>query len=450
VNLQTPIATVNEPFTVTATFSEPVSQLNPSEFAVTNGSASGLAGNGAVWTIQITPAAPGQITIALPEAAAIDADGNPSAASNTLVMNATNAATGDIISNGTLDQAVTQYGSSKGDTGYYLDPTTLDVFEQPTTGSPVDIGRNAGEWVWSTLTRGFSYSENGRAAGNGAFVAYTPGDPYNQRPRAVVQFAADYKSTRGQQPLKLDVFLDDNTSTNPLTFLVELYGWDIGQTGPRLSLGGGNANVATYNVTTLGNARTVLNAQVPASTVTDAAWQTVTLGPLDLGVGHDFYAWRIGVMGHSPGDVFSFDNIRVGNEQTTFQQWINGFSLPTAAQGFGDDPDQDGLANGLEAWFGTHPGESNPGLTFVATDGTVATFQHPQNPTPPGDLSGTYRWSTDLIDWYAGDGEDGPQDGPFPTINATTADNITTVTLTSDAPLGRVFVRATVSLTAAS
>jgi arylsulfatase A-like enzyme len=448
VNLQTPLTTVAEPFTVTATFSEPVAQLNPSEFVVTNGSAANLAGNGAVWTIQITPAALGQITISLPEAAAIDADGNPSAASNTLVMNATDAATGDIISNGNLDQAVAQYGSSHGDTGYYLDPATLDVFEQPTTGSPVDTGRNAGEWLWSRLSRGFSYSANGRAAGDGAFVAYTPGDPYNQRPRAVAQFAADYKTTRGTQTLKMDVFLDDNTTTNPLTLIVQLYAWNIGQTGPRLSLGGSNANSATYNVTSLGNARTVLNAQIPAGTVPDAAWQAVTLGPLDLGDGHDFYAWRIGVMGHSPDDAFAFDNVRVGDDSTTYQQWIDGFNLDAAARGFNDDPDHDGLANGLEAWFGTHPGEANRGLTFVATNGTVATFQHPQNPTPPGDTSGTYRWSSNLIDWYAGDGEDGPQDGPFLTIDATTTDHITTFTVASDTPLSRIFVRATASLSA--
>ena len=344
---------------------------------------------------------------------------------------------------------MTQYGSSKGDTGYYLDPATLDVFEQPTTGSPVDTGRNAGDWLWTTLTRGFSYNPSGRAAGNGAFVAYTPGDPYNQRPRAVAQFAADYKSTRGQQPLKLDVFLDDNSASNPLTLIVELYGWDSGQTSPRLSLGGGNVNTTTYNVSTLGSARNVLTAQIPAATVADAAWQTVTLGPLDLGTGHDFYAWRIGVTGHSPGDAFAFDKVRVGDEQITYQQWIDGFSLPAGSRGFSDDPDHDGLENGLEAWFGTDPGEPNGGLAVVATDGTVATFRHPQNPAPPVDVNGSYRWSVNLVDWYAGDGEDGPQDGPFLTIQSSTLPNITTVTLTSEIQIGRAFLRATASLSAA-
>ncbi len=122
---------------------------------------------------------------------------------------------------------------------------------------------------------------------------------------------------------------------------------------------------------------------------------------------------------------------------------------PSAIGHRSDSARGDGLENGLEAWFGTHPGEPNGGLALVATDGTVATLRHPQNPVPPVDVDGSYRWFTNLIDWYAGDGEDGPPDGPFFAINSTTWENITTVTLTSDTPLGRAFVRATASLSAA-
>lgn len=70
---------------MTATFSEAVTRLNAHEFAVTNGTASGLAGGGSTWAVTITPAAVGAVTISLPEGAVIDADGNPNAASNTLV-----------------------------------------------------------------------------------------------------------------------------------------------------------------------------------------------------------------------------------------------------------------------------------------------------------------------------------------------------------------------------
>jgi hypothetical protein len=48
--------------------------------------------------------------------------------------------------------------------------------------------------------------------------------------------------------------------------------------------------------------------------------------------------------------------------------------LDPAEQGFVLDPDGDRLANGLEAWFGTHPGEFTPGLAGLATDGTITSF----------------------------------------------------------------------------
>jgi len=72
------------PFEVTATFSEPVEQLHANEFAVTNGSASGLTGSGTSWTVTVTRGPEGALSVSLPEGAAIDPGGNPSAASNRL------------------------------------------------------------------------------------------------------------------------------------------------------------------------------------------------------------------------------------------------------------------------------------------------------------------------------------------------------------------------------
>jgi arylsulfatase A-like enzyme len=85
VTLQVPSpATHGKPITVTATFSKPVSQLHASEFAVTHGTASDLQGEGSHWTLTITPTPGGAPTVSLPEAAAIDAEGNPNAPSNLL------------------------------------------------------------------------------------------------------------------------------------------------------------------------------------------------------------------------------------------------------------------------------------------------------------------------------------------------------------------------------
>lgn len=212
-----------------------------------------------------------------------------------------------IIANGNFNTAVSQNSSFAGNSEFTLNTTTFDVEED---GS--DTGVNAGEWVWTNLTRGFEYSGTGGDTGEGgALVNYSGGDSFNQKPRGVAQFSNDGSATTGSQTISMDVFMDDNTASNALSFIVELYAWNSGDTGPLLSLGGATANDSSYNVTTLGDATTILNTIVTAASVSDAAWDTVTLGSVDLGTGYDYYAWRIGAMGQTDGDAYAFDNISV-------------------------------------------------------------------------------------------------------------------------------------------
>lgn len=99
VSLSSPPSSVSGPFDVTATFSEDISQLNAGEFVVENGTPSNLTGTGSNWTVTITPAAPGVVTIGLPEGCAIDADGNINASAtpvNTTYLN--NSAPGVTLS----------------------------------------------------------------------------------------------------------------------------------------------------------------------------------------------------------------------------------------------------------------------------------------------------------------------------------------------------------------
>lgn len=77
----------------------------------------------------------------------------------------------------------------------------------------------------------------------------------------------------------------------------------------------------------------------------------------------------------------------------TFSHWIAGYPSVGGQDGFSDDPDLDRLANGLEAWFGTDPGSFDAGLADLASDGTITTFTHPQNPDAPVDITGFYEWS---------------------------------------------------------
>jgi len=109
---------------------------------------------------------------------------------------------------------------------------------------------------------------------------------------------------------------------------------------------------------------------------------------------------------------------------------------------FDGDPDGDGLASGLEAWLGTNPGIFNlANLSNVSSDGSVTSFEHPQNPNVPSDVNGFYEWSDNLANWYQGDGSDGPVDGATVDVTTDTVGSTTTATATSSEALPKLFLR---------
>lgn len=124
-----------------------------------------------------------------------------------------------------------------------------------------------------------------------------------------------------------------------------------------------------------------------------------------------------------------------------FDQWISGFSGLNGLTGFDDDPDRDGLSNGVEAWFGSHPGDPSQGLSFVRSEGTTSTFEHPYQDDPLEDLSAVYQWSLNLEDWYDGDGIDGPPEGPRVTTSLIPTSPRASVVASADREIGLFFVR---------
>ncbi len=145
-----------------------------------------------------------------------------------------------------------------------------------------------------------------------------------------------------------------------------------------------------------------------------------------------------------------FDNVRLSRATVPandFNAFISdpAFGIAPGERGFNDDPDGDGIANGLEAWFGSHPGQFSTGLANFATNGTTTTFTHPQSASSPTDVTGHfYDWCENLVDWYPSGA--GPVGGPTVNFDPVTVATTTTVTATASEPIGRVFVRARVVL----
>jgi hypothetical protein len=120
----------------------------------------------------------------------------------------------------------------------------------------------------------------------------------------------------------------------------------------------------------------------------------------------------------------SFSASRTGNTIGQFQQlrfaisesaggnlfadWISGKPGVGGQTGLNQDPDGDGIDNGVENFFGTEPGVFSKGLlagTMNPGAGTF-TFTHPQG-TLATDLTAAYQWSKDLQSFNAGGATDG-------------------------------------------
>ncbi len=155
----------------------------------------------------------------------------------------------------------------------------------------------------------------------------------------------------------------------------------------------------------------------------------------------DAVAFQSGTTPFDPGTGFL-----ILPEGTSYATWIGGYPGVGPLTGFDDDPDGDKLDNGVEAFFGTAPDAANAGITQVATDGTTTTFAHPQADPALIDINASYEWSLDLENWYAGDGIDGPLDGPtvdIPTV--VPVEGTATVTATASEPLPQLYLRAVVT-----
>jgi len=115
-----------------------------------------------------------------------------------------------------------------------------------------------------------------------------------------------------------------------------------------------------------------------------------------LHTGSDDRTWYDGV-GY---EALQNPNDTVTSKGVTFSDWISSFTGLSGSRALNADADADGIQNGIENYFGTHPGKPSQGLTIVNVSSNTFTFTHPLNNSPASDLTALYRWSKDGTDFY--------------------------------------------------
>lgn len=128
-----------------------------------------------------------------------------------------------------------------------------------------------------------------------------------------------------------------------------------------------------------------------------------------------------------------------GNDYTA---WIGGYPGASGATGFTEDADKDGVVNGVEAYFGTDPSAVSQGLTQSFQSGGVFKFRHTKSNQLPSDVTGSYQWSTDMINWHTS--------GQTNVGGVTTTVSSVTITDNASPALDEIEVSATVTVGATS
>ena len=197
----------------------------------------------------------------------------------------------------------------------------------------------------------------------------------------------------------------------------------------------------TITIKRTSNNSTVESFNVASSPNLVFSGQTLTINPTnDLGPGVAYHVLidSTAIVDTSGGNAFAgisspsaWNFTTAGTPVNSFANWISGFGLAPADQDLFDDPDGDGIKNGVENYFGTNPSTFTQGLAIGIKNGNTFTFTHPQNASPAADLTATYRWSADLATFHLGGVTSGGTTVNFTTEANTPSPGLTRVTATA-------------------
>ncbi len=128
----------------------------------------------------------------------------------------------------------------------------------------------------------------------------------------------------------------------------------------------------------------------------------------------------------------------------TFASWMASFdfaAFPGADQSANGDADNDGISNLIEQVFGTAPNAANTGMTQISAATNSVTFKHPLNPVPASNVSYSYEWSSDLVEWKASGESNSGNTSASITAAATVGNEVTVTTTTTAGPSAKLFIR---------
>ena len=201
------------------------------------------------------------------------------------------------------------------------------------------------------------------------------------------------------------------------------------------------AGTGTITLKRTSDSSTIESFDVASSPRLVFSGKTLTINPtndLGPGVGCHVLIDTTAIVDASGGHAFAgisspgaWNFTTAGTPVDSFADWIANpaFGLAAADRDLFDDPDGDGIENGVENFFGTNPGTVTPGLAAGSWNGNAFTFTHPQG-TLASDLGATYRWSTDSTAAHLGGQTSGGTTVNFTTEANTPSPGFTRVTAT--------------------